>query len=58
MFWNIVLFHMIPANCPECLVAAVIISCLGSSPAFLREIDGELDAVWLYEVKTVESQIV
>ena len=41
-----------------CLVAAVIISCLGSSLALLREIDGELDAFLRYEVQTVESQTV
>ena len=41
-----------------CLVAAVIISCLGSSLPLLREIDGELDAFLRYEVQTVESQTV
>ena len=42
----------------KCLVAACIISRLGSSLSLLREIDGELDAVLRYEVKTVESQTV
>jgi len=45
-------------NYLDCLVAAVIISRLGSSPALLREIDGELDAFLRYEVQTVESQTV
>lgn len=42
----------------KCLVAAAIISCLRSSLAHLREIDGELDAVLRCEAKTVESQTV
>lgn len=27
MFWNIVLFHMIPANCPECNGEVIITGC-------------------------------